>query len=506
MQERHRPERFAPHTATGSDQARPVGAGTPMRTKNSFSPSTPPEESQQTAREPARMLLIEADQDLQGLITGFLADLGYVVDATHSDQADLGLLGRRDYALVIVDVDSARNFLLEYPETFAHSRLIILTSLEGLNWIRNQFGASSYRYLLKPLRTEELAAVVEQQHQMDNLREQNRHLMSELKTRSASQEIIGVSLGARRRRAFVSAFADHYAPILISGERGTGKETLARALHLQSRRAKFPFIHLDSSRLTGGHSTNLLFGSVEFTQGRPPIIRRGVAELSGAGTVYVSEISQFSHQQQRQLLDLAVAQRFRRSGDTLTHHSELRVIMGSELTLQALDQAGLLLAELSETLSRAPSVIEPLRERVEDIPLFVERFSQEIAGRNQKEFAGFTPEALDGLCGYWWPGNVAELKRTVERSIVRMRPQPVDLPQLRNVVGSVQELLPRVKFGEEGIDFYEVTSRFERALVESALRLTGQNQRKASFLLRLKETTLSAMIRRLKVNTSPDQG
>ncbi|MBI4468633.1 MAG: sigma-54-dependent Fis family transcriptional regulator [Acidobacteria bacterium] len=506
MPERFYSEPSGAETVYETDEVHAHGVALPMSSPKLPSPGAPvPAARGESVPRANRVLLIEADERFQSSLSGYLTELGYAVDATHGDQADLGLLCRRDYAMIVVDVDSARNFLLTYPEAFTHSRLIILTSAEGLEWVRSRFRASLYRYLLKPIHLEELSSVMEQQSQVEDLQDQNRHLMSELKAYFSSQEIIGVSLGARRRRTFVSAFADYAAPMLLSGERGTGKETIARALHSHSQRSSFPFVHLDAARFPVPHFLNLVFGSVEPNPLGSPIVRRGLAELSGAGTVYISEINGLTHEQQRQLLELSVNRRFRRGGEAHAHRSEVRLIMGSELPLPALEESAALLPELSEYLVKSTLVIEPLRDRSEDIPLFVERFSRELAGRNQRDFAGFTPEALDALGAHRWPGNVSELKSTVETSIMRMRPQPVDLPQLRNLVGQVCEPVPRARVGEEGIDFYQVTSQFERALVESALRITAGNQRKASGLLRLKETTLSAMIKRLKVSstTSP---
>lgn len=331
---------------------------------------------------------------------------------------------------------------------------------------------------------------------------QHSHLVAATKAPSADVSIIGLSVGAQRRRVFVSTMSDHYGPILLSGERGVGKETLARSLHYESRRASFPFICLDTSRLTGGYLTNLLFGSVEQAPRTKSIIRRGVAELAGAGTIYVGEISRFSHDEQHRLLEVAVAQRFHRNGESQSRRTEIRLILGSQYGREELGKNELVLPELLTMVADACLFFEPLRERREDIPLFIERFSNEAVGRDRRGLVGFTVEALDALTHHGWPGNVAELRETVEEAMFKQHTHRVDLGQLPTLLGAPYSSLAAVKPSQGEFDFYQKTAHFQKALIESALCRTAGNQRKASALLNLKETTLSAMIRRLGIERS----
>jgi DNA-binding NtrC family response regulator len=274
---------------------------------------------------------------------------------------------------------------------------------------------------------------------------------------------------------------------------------VARSLHYHGWRAGFPFLLVDSRQLPDEYLHPLLFGRVDVAHTGEWRVQRGVIEVMGSGTLYINEASQLSPEVQQKLVELIVDRKFRRLGELGAHESTARVALGS--TLESNQLSARLLPEFARLLKPTTLRVEPLRERVEDIPHLVSAFIKESVRTYGKEMVEVTNQALAALTKYSWPGNVSELKSVIGVAVKRIKPQPFDETVLPEHIAGTYDLIPPVQLSEEGADFYELTGRYEQALVEAALRITRGNQRRASQLLKLKETTLAAMLKRIRLST-----
>jgi DNA-binding NtrC family response regulator len=172
-------------------------------------------------------------------------------------------------------------------------------------------------------------------------------------------------------------------------------------------------------------------------------------------------------------------------------------MFASQFVPEHLKRKGTLVDELFQQVRDAHLAIEPLRHRADDIPLLAEKFVEQICHEHGKEIRDLSDDAIDALKQFNWPENVSQLRDMIYLAVMRTKPQPIDETVLPEPVGRRATQAPKVSIPEEGVEFYEVVSELERALVGSALKITAGNQRRAAQLLRLKETTFAAMRKRL---------
>jgi len=432
------------------------------------------------------------------------AELGHVIERLGCRVTTTDLLNVENlpvegaaFQLVVVDVERDLSPLGGALARIEPQKIIALIP-EGMReqgaWI---MGMTFGRYVIKPVHPEELLQAVRDRLELVALQEAATRLGDELRARYQIENIIGVSRGAEMRRTFVRTFAGLRHPLFLSGERGVGKQMLAQTVHYSGPWAMAPFVLVDTAQVPASALSGLLFGESGWIGGEVEPIGRGMTTVLGAGTIYITEAS---------LVPLPLQYRlaaFLREQQAEEEAAGPRFIFGSHWTPEQLRRKGLLVEDLYDVVREAHLAIEPLRARPEDIPSFVDYFLERICRRRQKEKRSVTEEALEALMRYAWPENVDELQRVLEAAVRRTDPPPIDVTHLPEPIGRPAPRVPKVPFPEEGVDFYELVEEFERGLIAEALRRTGGNQRRAARLLRLKETTLAAMRRRLKIG--PDR-
>ena len=435
------------------------------------------------------------------------AELGHVLErlgcrVTTADFLQLESLPveGKAFHLVVLDVERDVSPLGGALARIEPQKIIALIP-EGLRepgaWI---MGMTLGRYVLKPVHPEELLQAVRDRLELLALQETTARLSDALRARYRIENIIGVSRGAEMRRTFVRTFAGVRHPLFLSGERGVGKQMLAQTVHYSGPWALAPFVLVDTAHVPASALSGLLFGDMGWIEGEVEPIGRGVTSLLGAGTIYITEVSFLPLPFQYRLAEFLQE---RRATEVEDASSGPRFIFGSQWTPEQLRRKGLLVEDLYHLVRETHLAIEPLRARPEDIPYFVDYFLERICERHRKEKRVLTDDALQALARYSWPENVDELQRILETAVRRTAPLPIDITHLPEPIGRPAPRVPKVPFPEEGIDFYELVEEFERGLIVEALRRTGGNQRRAARLLRLKETTLAAMRRRL--NIEPDR-
>lgn len=426
-------------------------------------------------------------------IAHLLEPLGCRITPLVYSEAGDGAFSESAYDLVVAEIPEDDPSVLHQVRGQSELPLVALVPERLSATVTDVVGVDHCRFLLTPAHPREILQVVRDQLDLVALRQTTSWLTDQLRARYHPDNLIGVSRGARNRRAFVRAFADVDLPILLVGERGVGKETIARTLHYASRRAVLPFLFVDTEALPAGGLEPLLFGNTVRFDPHAPVFRPGLIELARGGTIYLTDIARIPQILQRRLATFLRQQQS--SGDEPP--VRVRLIFGSLASPDHLRRQRLLDEDLLLLLQETQLTIEPLRQRPEDIPLFVDAFIGEICRNYNKEPREITPGALEALKRYCWPENVSQLKKTLLAAVDRARPPAIDETMLPEPIGTKPSPVPRMAVTEAGLDFYEVVEEFERALISSALHLTAGNQRRAARLLHLKETTLAAMRKRL---------
>ena len=245
--------------------------------------------------------------------------------------------------------------------------------------------------------------------------------------------MIGESVAMRALRKQIAVVAPTDGRVLIYGESGTGKELVARTLHLQSRRAGAPFVEVNSAAIPEELIESELFGHVKGAFTGAMAAKKGKFELADGATLFLDEVADMSARVQAKVLRVLEEQRFESVGSNASVRVDVRVIAATNKRLDTEIEQGNFRADLFYRLNVIPFEIPPLRERLEDVPALVEYFNQRFSSAYGKKPKSIEAEALEALQNYSWPGNIRELKNTIERVVIMQAKNKVtagDLPVL----------------------------------------------------------------------------
>ena len=314
---------------------------------------------------------------------------------------------------------------------------------------------------------------------------------------------IGESRPVREVEHIIRLAGPKRSTVLITGETGTGKEVVARALHHASPRAHLPMVAVNCSALPENLLEAELFGHTKGAFTGALQQRVGRFEQAHNSTLFLDEIGDMPLDLQAKLLRVLQEREFQRVGSSETVRVDVRVVAASNANLADKVAQGTFREDLFYRLNVVPVTMPPLRERASDVPLLANHFLEKICRLEGIPFKRIYREALDRLCAYHWPGNVRQLENAIEMAVVlsgdRLDLYPADfpLPELGarkplNAVPSAAAL------PETGLDFDAAVNNFQRNIIEQALERSGGNKTMAADLLRMKRTTLLAKLRNLE--------
>jgi two-component system response regulator PilR (NtrC family) len=356
----------------------------------------------------------------------------------------------------------------------------------------------AFDYITKPFKNDEVLVVLRNALRQRRLVAENRALRQNLQARANRfGEIIGRSSRMKQVFDLIIQAAPSRTTMLIDGESGTGKELVARSLHQNSTRADRAFITVNSGNLPPDLLESNLFGHVKgaFTGAVYP--KKGLFELADKGTIFFDEIGNIPLETQAKLLRVIQEREFMRLGGVETIKVDVRIIAATNVDLKRMMDDGKFREDLYYRLHVITVQLPPLRERRDDVPLLVQHFLEKYGEENQKTTLELTPEALDLLMDYEWPGNVRELENVIERAVVLSTGSRIDVDLIPdNVRSSRRFQMPQFIVPPEGISFKDVTTDFEKRLIESTLEAAGGVQKRAAELLHIKPTTLNEMLKR----------
>lgn len=315
--------------------------------------------------------------------------------------------------------------------------------------------------------------------------------------------LAGESRAVRNVEHVIRLVGPKRATVLITGETGTGKEVVARALHQASPRGHLPMVAVNCSALPEALLEAELFGHVKGAFTGAMQQRAGRFEQAQNSTLFLDEIGEMPIELQAKLLRVLQEREFQRIGSSETVRIDVRIIAASNQNLQEKVQQGTFREDLFYRLNVVPIEMPPLRERAADIPLLVHYFLAKICSVEGIPVKRITREALDRLSAYSWPGNIRQLQNAVEMAIVlsedRLDLCPADfrLPS-HQAPKHIPAVPSHSAVPDGGLDFDLAVANFERSLLEQAVERSGGNKTLAADLLRMKRTTLLAKLRNLE--------
>jgi len=290
--------------------------------------------------------------------------------------------------------------------------------------------------------------------------------------------------------------------ILITGETGTGKELIARAIHKCSPRKDRPFVPINCAAIPEQLLESEFFGYEKGAFTGAMRSRMGRIEFSNQGTLFLDEISSMSLELQAKLLRVIQEQEFERIGGLKTIKVDFRLISATNQDLKEKIKEGTFREDLFYRLNVIPINVPPLRERKSDIPILVNHFLKDLREHNKTSVKRFSDKAMERLMQYHWPGNVRELKNLVERLSVLKQQGIIELDDIPSSMGIsvIPQMKPLVDINiKKGISFHTQVAEFERRLLLEALEQTSWVKEKAAKLLKLKRTTLIEKMKRREI-------
>ncbi|HEV8235193.1 MAG TPA: sigma-54 dependent transcriptional regulator [Gemmatimonadaceae bacterium] len=465
------------------------------------------------------LLLVEDETPLRQAIAEQLNDRGYRVRQAESGEAALACLAEFAFDIIVTDlrlpgIDGSAVIeaaVARYPHIIA----IVVTGFGTVKDAVEAIKRGARDFVSKPFQIDELLHVLESAIEQRQLKSENAYLRSQLEERYRFEGIVGKSRPMERLFQLLETVAPTNSTILVTGETGTGKEVVARAIHHNSSRRANRFVALNCSAIPETLLEAELFGHVRGAFTGAVGNRQGRLEQAHKGTLFLDEVGTMSVALQMKLLRVLQEREFERVGDSHTIKVDVRVIAATNSDLTKLVAEGQFREDLFYRLNVIPVQLPALRERKEDIPLLVQHFLAKFeAERDAAPAAGNAKGAVDRLprvtvsqegmrrlMAYQWPGNVRQLENAIERAVAFTAGRSqIDVEDLPTEVQQAQETTAAssVTLPEEGMDLEAFVANIERELIERSLERTGGNKGQAARLLNLKRTTLVEKLKRLQ--------
>ena len=468
----------------------------------------------QVPEKSVHLLLVEDVDTLREATAEHLEEHGYHVTQAASGEAALERLAGFAFDIVVTDlrlpgIDGTRlieQAVQQYPELIG----IVVT---GYGTIRDAVEAirrGARDFITKPFQFAHLRHVLESALEQRRLQSENAYLRSQLEDRYRFEGIVGRSAPMRRLFALLETVAASSSTVLITGETGTGKELVAKAIHHNSPRRRERFVALNCGAIPESLLEAELFGHVRGAFTGAVGNRQGRLEQAHKGTFFLDEVGTMSAGLQAKLLRVLQEREFERVGDGRPVRVDVRVIAATNSDLAGMVRDGAFREDLYYRLNVLPIHLPPLRERREDIPLLVHAFLRKLGGALEppRPDAAFSQEALRRMMAFDWPGNIRQLENVVERTLAltpgRTQLDTADLPQ--EVVGGADRHLAAAVLPDGGLDLPRRLQEVERAIIRQALEQSGGNKHRAARMLNVKRTTLVEKVKRLRLDAPPANG
>src|ERR1043166_6750554 len=447
------------------------------------------------------LLLVEDEAPLRQAIAEQLTDRGYHVAQAGSGEQAIERLADFAFDVIVTDlrlpgVDGL--FLLEpaverSPDIFA----IVVTGFGTVKAAVEAIKRGAWDFVSKPFQIDELLHVLDSAIEQRRLKSENAYLRAQLEERYRFEGIVGRSRPMKILFQLLETVAPTNSTILVTGETGTGKEVIARAIHQNSGRKMHRFVALNCSAIPETLLEAELFGHVRGAFTGAVGNRQGRLEQAHKGTLFLDEVGTMSTALQMKLLRVLQEREFERVGDSHSIKVDVRIIAATNSDLAKTVADGAFREDLYYRLNVIPISLPPLRERRDDIPLLVTHFLEKYAPGTAMHVS---QAAMRALMAYGWPGNVRQRENAVERAVALSAGRnEIDITDLPPEIQSLpqQTSTPFVDFPEEGLDLPAYLSSIERDLIRRSLERTGGNRNKAAELLKIKRTTLVEKLKRI---------
>jgi two-component system response regulator AtoC len=446
-----------------------------------------------------KVLVVDDDRGLRKSLSLILGDAGYEVRVAEDGEEGLAMALAERPELVLCDVRMPKKdglaFLKEYREAGGEGLVLVMTAYGSLELAMEAMKAGAYDYLPKPFGADEVLLTVRKAEEREQLFQEVGRLRSEVRADRRFGEIVARSPAMIRALEVAGKVAKHPSPVLISGASGTGKELVARLIHKESARANSPFVPVNCGAIPETLLESEFFGYMRGAFTGADRDRPGLFEAANGGTLFLDEVGELPPSLQVKLLRALQEGEVRRLGGTESKEVDVRIIAATNRDLEDLVQVGGFREDLFYRLAVVPIHLPPLCRRTEEVPDLVHHFVQRHKERLGVKVETISPEAMEALLEYPWPGNIRELENLLERVVVLadgVQIETGDLPE--DVLHPSPERSALAPSGDD-LSVKRHTADLEKVLIRRALERTGGNKTQAAELLELSPRALRYKIR-----------
>jgi two-component system response regulator HydG len=454
------------------------------------------------AREPGKgaILIVDDDRHHAEGTRDVLETVGYSCDVATTGKEGLERLRLRQYDLVLTDlvmsdVDGMQ-ILRQAQQINPFVAVIVFTGHATIETAVEALKRGAADYLVKPLNIEGLRVRVEKALERQELMRINRDLEERLDRRFGFSGIVGNSESIRNVIDLCKQIAETDVAVLITGENGTGKELIARAIHENSLRKKRPLVPLNCAALSPQLVESELFGHEKGAFTGANFQKKGRFEFAHLGTLFLDEVGDIPLETQVKLLRVLEDGEITRVGSNEPIRVDVRLISATNTDLEKAIQEGRFREDLYYRLKVVTIHLPPLRERRQDIPLLVHHFIDQFSKAYRKPITGIEREALNVLTSYAWPGNVRELKHAIENMVVVSRGASLTVENLPQSIYRAERKASADPDSLAGLPLREV----EKILIGNTLAQVGGNRHEAAKVLGIGERTLYRKLKKYRLS------
>ncbi|HSD21026.1 MAG TPA: sigma-54 dependent transcriptional regulator [Anaeromyxobacter sp.] len=452
---------------------------------------------------PAAILVVDDEKNIQLTLSRALSMEGYVVEAASGGREALEKIAALPVDVVVMDVRmpdlDGLAVLQKARETRPDLPVVIMSGHGSIETVRSAFKLGAFDYLEKPItEKDKLLVVVKNALALRSLREEN----AELRRAAGRLEMVGSGPAMQRLFELVRRAAPSEGRVLVTGENGTGKELVARAIHESSRRKAGSFVKLNCAAVPAELIESELFGHERGAFTGAVAARRGKFELADGGTLFLDEVGDMPAAMQAKVLRVLQEGEFERVGGTHTLRVDVRVVAATNKDLAAEVQAGRFREDLYYRLNVVPIHAPPLRERREDVPELATRFLAEACERNGRRPMRLERDALAALQTHDFPGNVRELRNLVERLAILCDGPEITADDVTAALPGGRR--PRTDRFRAGASFHDLVEEAEREIILGALDAHADNVSETARDLGLERSHLYKKMRALGVRRGGD--
>ncbi|HMT07061.1 MAG TPA: sigma-54 dependent transcriptional regulator [Pyrinomonadaceae bacterium] len=424
------------------------------------------------------VLIIDDERGIRDTLSAVLSDEGFAVSTVASGEEGLDAARKGNFACILLDIWLGSGIdgletLEQLKKDGVESAVVMISGHGNIETAVRATKLGAFDFIEKPLSLERTTLTVKNAIRQHQLELTNAQLMSEI---AEQYVMIGESVAMRALRKQISIVAPTDGRVLISGESGSGKELVARAIHAGSKRKGAAFVEINSAAIPEELVESELFGHAKGAFSGAVKAKKGKFEIADGATIFLDEIGDMSPRVQAKMLRVLEEQRFEPVGSNTAVSVDVRVISATNQPLHQLIENGHFRADLFYRLNVIPFQVPPLRERSEDVPALVEHFNNRYAADYGNPPRVYTEAAIERLQGYSWPGNVRELRNTVERVAILASDAVVDADDLPLAESIVEPAAGTFRFQ----NFKDATDAYQREFIQHKLAQHDGNVSKAA--------------------------